>query len=259
MSSIAVIAGVVVAGAGVAGAMSSNKKPATAALTQDSPQTDQMTAIQGNINAEPQIESMMGQANSWQQSQALSLANQATPGLSNSISSLMQTSQSDLANQYNLPPAVQKQLEQQAAEQNTMVGNTGQGGGFNSLRSLGVNELAYGQQQFQNALSSLSTAVGLSPRVSPVSPMSFYVTPQQQTSQQMQQNQLNQQITQGSNNAKTAASNAENAGIWSSIGQGAGMAMGGIGGIGGAGAGAAAGAGGSSAGAAGSAVGGAML
>jgi hypothetical protein len=217
MSSVAVIGGVIAAGGSIAAASMSNKSGGEVGLVQDNPQADQLSAIGGNIGSQSSIEQLLGTANTFNQAQANSMANQATPGLSGSIASLMQQSQSDLANQYNLPDSVKQQLMQQAAEQNVQVGNTGQSGGFNSLRSLGINQLAYGQQQFQNAMGALTTAAGISPRISPMSPMSFYVTPQQQTAAVVGQNQDNQQIAQGGNNANAAASNARNTGLWNGV------------------------------------------
>ena len=59
----------------------------------------------------------------------------------------------------------------------------------------------------QQALNTFNTIAAMSPKVNPISPTNFMVTPQQQANLRFEENQLNQQISQSAANAKAAASN----------------------------------------------------
>ncbi len=82
--------------------------------------------------------------------------------------------------------------------------------------------LDYGNNNFQQAIQALSTVTGLSPRISPMSPMSFYVTPQQTAQVAAGNNQNQQAIQQGANNAATAAGNFNTQNLWDSLARAAG-------------------------------------
>lgn len=203
---------------GLLGAFGGRQKaPQTIPWTPISSQLTQQQAIQGDISNQGDLETLLGNANTFQQQQATSMMNQALPGYSQFAQNLMAAGNNALKNQYNLPSSVVDQLRQQASEQNINVGATGQAGGYNWLRSLGINEVQYGQSQLQNAMSALTTAVGTAPRVSPMSPMSFYVTPQQQFQNQFANQEQEQAVAQGGANAAAAASNYNNQNLWSGI------------------------------------------
>lgn len=220
MSWIAV-GGLVVGGAtSILGASkSAPQAPASIPYTPVNLQQNQQQAIAGNQNSLPQIQSLLSSSNQFQGQQQSSLLNQALPGYSQFASNLLGTESGLAANPYQLPAGVSSQLEQQAAEQNIGAG-TGASSGFsgsNMLRSLGVNELQYGQQNLASATSALQTLVGTSPQVSAMSPLSFLVSPQQQAGNQLTTNTNNQAIGQAGANASTAAANAGSATLWDSI------------------------------------------
>ena len=111
------------------------------------------------------------------------------------------------------------QLSQYAAENNIGEG-TGASSGFsqsNLLRSLGVNELQYGQTNLGLATSALSTLSGTAPNISPTSPLSFLLTPSQALGTATTNATNNQQINQGAANSATAAGNANSSNLFDSL------------------------------------------
>lgn len=201
---------------GLLGGGGSKKAPPTIPYQPVNLQETQQQAISGNQAALPSIDQLLAQSNSFQQGQAISLMNQALPGYSGFASNLLGTASNLAANPYQVPQSVVDQLSQYAAENNIGAG-TGAASGFSSsnlLRSLGINALQYGQNNLSAATSALSVLTGTAPRVSPMSPLSFLVTPSQQTQNQQLTNQLQQQIGQAGANAQTAAGNFNSQNLW---------------------------------------------
>lgn len=209
----------------VGGAMLTKKKaPDTAAPATVNLQQQQQNAIGGNLNAEGNIETLLSKANNYTQSQAIDLMNQAVPGYSKFAGNLLQTGANKLAHPYDLPADVQSNLDRISAERGISRGTAGQTNQYSALRDLGVNMLDYGNQNYQQAIQALSAVTGTAPRISPMSPMSFYVTPAQ-NAQVASGNANNIQATQqGAYNASAAASNFNNQNLWDSISKGTGAA-----------------------------------
>lgn len=182
-------------------------------------QQQQGTAIQGNTASLPSLENLLSQSNTFQQTQASQLMNQALPGYAQFAQNLLGTASNLASNPYQVPQSVMDQLAQYGAEHN-IAGGTGATSAFSGssiLRSLGVNALQYGQTNLQNAMSALSVLTGTAPRTSPMSPLSFMVTPQQQAQNQQYTNTLQQQIAQGGANARTAAQNWNTQNLWDTL------------------------------------------
>ncbi len=204
---------------GVAGGLlgGGQKAPAVATYAPISPQEQQKQALEGNLTNESSIEALLSRSNKFNQSQSLSLMEQAMPGYT-ALSKKLTGLASDLAtNPYNLPTDVQANLERQAAERGIVTGRGGQAGDFSLLRDLGVNELQYGQSRINQAGGITSLLAGIAPKVNPMSPMSFYVTPQEQISTQQSNEGIQTNIAQGGFNAQAAASNYNNANNWQNI------------------------------------------
>jgi hypothetical protein len=217
-----------VAGAAVSvgGALLSQKKaPAAVQTTPVNLQEQQAAAVAGNQSNEGNIEGLLTQANSFTQQSAIDLMNKAVPGYTQFAGNLMNAGAKKLADPYALPTGVQDNLNRISAEQGITRGTAGQTNQYSALRDLGQNMLQYGQQNFQDAISALTTVTGTAPRVSPMSPMSFYVTPQQNAQVAAANNQNFQATAQGANNAQTAASNANNQNLWDSISKGTGQVL----------------------------------
>jgi|SRR5580692_1322186 hypothetical protein len=208
-----------VAAVGVAGSVASNAAGKQSAPGQAAPvnaQDQQTLAIQGNQAALPAAEQLTSDTNEFNQSQAVSLMNQAMPGYSQLASTLTGQAQSLAANPYSLPAGVQQKLQQQAAEMGVSTGRTGQAGQFSVLQDLGINELQYGQAQLGEASSLTGLLASIAPKVNPMSPISMMISP----AQQLQVATGNQSAQQAALNATTAASNANataNAGMWGNI------------------------------------------
>jgi hypothetical protein len=137
---------------------------------------------------------------------------------------------------YSLPKDVSDNLTRIAAERGISTGVRGQAGDFSLLRDFGVNMLDYGDRRVSQAHSLLSTVASLAPRVNPMSPLSFYVTPQQQMAVTTDNNRTKQGIDQGHENAKTAAANWNRNNMWESITSAMSMGASALGGAGGKGA-----------------------
>ena len=191
-------------------------------------QQTQQQAIGGNQATAPQLDQLLSQSNQFQQQQATSLMNQALPGYSGFASNLTNTASNLAADPYAVPQSVVSQLSQYAAENNISEG-TGAASGFSSsnlLRSLGVNALQYGQANMASATNALSVLSNTAPKISPMSPASFMVTPAQQAQNQLYTNTQGQAINQGGANSATAAGNANTATLWDSISSGTGSMSG---------------------------------
>lgn len=211
----------------VGGALLTKKKaPDSAAPANVNLQDQQSAAIAGNTNAEGNIETLLSKANNYTQNQAIDLMNKAVPGYTSFANQLLATGQKKLDNPYALPQDVEDNLTRISAERGISRGTRGQTNDYSALRDLGVNMLDYGDRNFQQAMQALTTVTGTAPRISPMSPMSFYVTPAQ-NAQVAAGNASNLQATQQANfNNQAAASNFNNQNLWDSISRGTGQALG---------------------------------
>jgi hypothetical protein len=180
-------------------------------------------AIAGNIGNEDDIEALLSRANSFTQTQASDLMEQALPGYGKLSKQLTNTAGDLLTDPYALPDDVAKNLTRLAAERGITAGTRGEFNDFSLLRDFGINSLQYGQSRINQAQSITQLLGNLAPRVNPLSPMAMYVTPQQ-TAQVAAGNQSAQQAN---NNAQAAASNFNNANSWENILAGVG-ALGGV-------------------------------
>lgn len=210
----------------VGGALLTKKKaPAAAPYQNVNLQQQQQQAITGNAESEQNIETLLNRANSYTQQQAIDLMNKAVPGYTEYAKNLLETGQKKLQNPYALPDDVTANLNRISAERGITRGTAGQTNQYSALRDLGLNMLDYGNQNFQQAMQALTTVTGTAPRISPMSPMSFYVTPAQNAQVAAGNAQMNQAIAQGANNANTAAGNWNNQSLWDSISKGAGQLL----------------------------------
>lgn len=192
-------------------------------------------AIASNNRNTPEIEALLRRANSFTQSENISLLNQSIPGYSQIAQNLSNQALQASANPYGLPKEFSDNLARQAAERGINTGVRGQANDFSLLRDFGVNSLQYGQQQLQSSQNILQTLAGLS-KVNPLSPLSMYIQPGQALQGAYQQQSADQSYL----NASQAAKNKQAAAGWQGLAAGAGV----FGGMYGGGAGAGAGAGG---------------
>lgn len=206
-----------------------NKQKAPSAVTQTpfvptDLAAEQRKAIGANQIAEGDIEALLARANTFNQGQASGLMEQAVPGWSKLSQKFLQTADSLVTNPYDVPKDVENNLARIAAERGISSGARGQFSQFSLLRDLGVNALKYGESRVNQGAGLLQLIGSLSPKVSPLSPLSFYITPQQ-SAQVAGQNAAgaagvagaNQGVAQGAENAGVAAMNWNRNNMWQSI------------------------------------------
>ncbi len=207
-------------GGAIAGAVNKPKAGATAAFTPVNLQDEQNKALQGNLANQGAINSLVNSTNQFDQNQALSLSEQAAPGITALRKKLTDTSSSLLDNPYGVPKDVQDNISRLAAERGISAGTRGQFSDFSLLRDLGVNSLQYGQSRINQAGSLAGLVNSIAPKVNPMSPLSFYVTPAQSAQVAAGNNAGQQNTQQAANNAQAGAQNYQNA-TWANLINGA--------------------------------------
>lgn len=187
------------------------KQKAPGAVALDTSRTDPSAIADETIAANQRLfeggAPLVNQVNTFNQQEAMRLMEIAVPGFSRLSASLTQSAQSDLENQYNLPPEIEANLQRKAAEKGVSRGTSGGFEDFNLLRDFGFNLLDYSNAKRVSALNTLSTLTGLSPRVSPMSPMSMFFTPQSILASRTREAENQQAVAQGAENARVAADN----------------------------------------------------
>ena len=219
-----VIAGVVAVTGTAYGAMSqasaAKKAAAASAANKVAPvdlQEEQTKAIDGNLANQKKINTLVSSTNTFNQSQATSMMEQAIPGFSALQSKLMTTTNDLLTNPYDLPKDVQTNLERLAAERGVSAGTRGTFNEFSLIRDIGVNSLQYGQSRINQAGGLAGIISSIAPKANVMSPLSFYNTPSQYAANAQTNNANAQAVQQGAYNAAAAASNYQNAGIANAI------------------------------------------
>jgi hypothetical protein len=203
----------------VGGAVTANNKPKAPQVAGYTPvdlQQQQKDALEGNLASQSSIEKLLAQSNTFQQGQAVSLANQAMPGYSDLAKTLTSRAQGLAEHPYDVPKEVQDNLARIAAERGISAGTRGQFNDFSLLRDFGVNSLQYGASNLSQASQITNLLSSIAPKVNPMSPLSFYVTPEQNAANTTQNNQTQQGIAQSANNANAAAQNANTA-TWNNL------------------------------------------
>lgn len=217
----------VVAGAAITtigGAIASNKAKKSAGkgvpYAEVDFQQEQRDALLGNLSSQDSIEALLTRSNAFQQEQATSLSEQAMPGFNRLTQTLTGRATELAANPYDVPKEVEDNLARIAAERGISSGTRGEFNDFSLLRDFGVNQLQYGRENISQAGQITNLLSSIAPRVNPMSPLSFYVTPQQNAGNTTTNNQTQQDISQSDANARAAAANANNA-TWANLINGA--------------------------------------
>ncbi len=208
----------------VGGVISSNKAKAAANKAANASgyenvdlQQQQQDAIQGNLGAQSSIESLLGRSNAFQQSQASALAEQAMPGYGALSKSLTSRAQTMADHPYDVPVEVTKNLERLAAERGISAGTRGQFNDFSLLRDFGVNQLQYGQSNIQGAQSITGLLSSIAPKVNPMSPLAFYVSPAQSAANATNNNSNNQSIASDNANNQARIAQQGSTDLWANL------------------------------------------
>lgn len=209
-----------IGGAVVTGVGSYLSKPKAAKQIGETPldlQAEQSKAVAGNLSNAGSIEALVSRGNAFNADQAVALSEKAMPGFGELQQSLTSRAQGLADNPYDVPEEVQKNLERIAAEKGISAGTRGQFNDFSLIRDLGVNQLEYGRANLSQAQQITGLLSSIAPKVNPMSPLSFYVTPGAQANVTAGNNASQQATAQSQQNANTAASNAANADLWGSL------------------------------------------
>lgn len=199
---------------GISSFFNKKKAPPVIDYKEVDPEEEQKKSLLGNIANEDTIEQLLSRANGYTQDQANSLMEKAMPGYSALSQKLLGTASANLDDPYALPEDVSKNLTRLAAERGVSLGTSGQTNDFGLLRDFGVNSMAYGESRINQAQSLISAVAAMAPKVNPISPLSFYVSPGQQIATTTDNNTKTQAILQGGANAATAAKNWNTQNFW---------------------------------------------
>lgn len=180
-------------------------------------QNTQAEAVAGNLKNLPEIEALVSQSNKFQQGQAVSMMEQALPGWGKLRDRLMSTASNLLENPYSLPDEVSSNIRRLAAERGVSAGTRGEFNEFSLLRDYGINSLQYGASRIGQAQGLAGLLASTSPRVSPISPISMFVSPSEQAAEQRYTNTKEQEILQGQENARVATRNRNVDHFWNKL------------------------------------------
>ncbi len=171
----------------------------------------QAAADAANANAQnfSKNAALSTKTNDFNQAEAIRLLDKAIPGFSAMQAKMMQGANQDMDASMSggLNPAMTANLNRLAAEKGVSRGTSGNFNQFSAMRDFGVNMMDWQNANRARALSTMSSVFGQSARVSPMSPMSMFVSP----SQTLEANRFNEEgrynAQQGQFNAQSAASN----------------------------------------------------
>lgn len=213
-----------VAGAAVSiGAQLLKPKPKAGALADPIDlNAEAKRSITGNISNQDDIEQLLSRANTFSADQNIALMEKAMPGYGALAKKFTGQADELLTDPYSLPKDVETNLARLAAERGISAGTKGEFNDFSLMRDFGINSLNYGASRINQAQGITQMLASLAPKVNPLSPMNFYVTPAQQA-QVAAGNQANQQA---SNNATAAANNYNQGQTWDTIASGVGTMAG---------------------------------
>jgi hypothetical protein len=208
-----VIGGVVGAAAGLLG---KQKAPGVAPYTPVSVSQASTDAANANLQSFGANSKLAAMTNSFDLSQQQQLLEKAIPGFSAIQQRLLAQVNTDLNSQDSLPQDVQDQIARYAAEKGVSRGTSGNFNGFSLVKDFGFNLVDWQNAKRASALNTLSSVYNMAPRVSPMSPMSMFVSPNAALTAQGQNSQMGFNSAQAGLNASTAAANY-NQSLWTGV------------------------------------------
>lgn len=168
----AAIGGVLGGLSGLFGQQDAPNIPNPPTLNAQSAFTDAAGFNQRNLGTATKVTSDINTA---AQNEANRLMELAVPGYSKMQSKLMEAAASDLASENKLPAEMEAEIARMAAERGISRGTSGQFNDFSLIKDFGFNMVDYAQAQRVKALNTLSSIMGMTPRVNPMSPMSMLI------------------------------------------------------------------------------------
>ena len=204
-------ASLISAGGSILGSiLGKQKAPQQATYTPVDAQAVQKKSIEGNLQNLGQAQNLASQTNSFNQSQANSLMEQAMPGFGAMQKRMIDSMNEDLDSQNALPKDVQDRISRFAAEKGVTRGTSGNFNGFNLVKDFGFNLTDWKNASRARALNTMSSVFGMTPRVNPMSPMAMMVDTNTALNVAGQNNQMQYNSQQAGYNASAAASNYNN-------------------------------------------------
>lgn len=182
---------------------------------------EQKRAIDANAANFDAAATLSAKTNTFEQSEAQRLLEQAIPGFSAIQQRMLAQVNQDLNTQTTLPPEVQDQIARFAAEKGVTRGTAGNFNAFNLVKDFGFNLVDWQQASRARALNTLSTVYGMAPKVNIMSPMAHMVDPNLAIQVAGRTGEMQYNIQQADLNAQTAATNynrSQLAGALASIG-----------------------------------------
>jgi hypothetical protein len=210
MAPLAIAAAVQAGGSILGSILGRQKAPKQATYTPVDAQAVQKKSIEGNLQNLGQAQNLASQTNSFNQSQATSLMEQAMPGFGAMQKRMIDSMNEDLDSQNSLPKDVQDRISRFAAEKGVTRGTSGNFNGFNLVKDFGFNLTDWKNASRARALNTMSSVFGMTPRVNPMSPMSMMVDTNTALNVAGQNNQMQFNSQQAGYNASAAASNYNN-------------------------------------------------
>ena len=210
MNPLLIAAAVQAGGSILGGILGKQKAPQQATYTPVDVQAVQKKSIEGNLQNLGQAQNLASQTNSFNQSQANSLMEQAMPGFGAMQKRMIDSMNEDLDSQNSLPKDVQDRISRFAAEKGVTRGTSGNFNGFNLVKDFGFNLTDWKNASRARALNTMSSVFGMTPRVNPMSPMAMMVDTNTALNVAGQNNQMQYNSQQAGYNSQAAASNYNN-------------------------------------------------
>ena len=183
------------------------KAPKTAEYTPVDLQAEQAKAIAANNANFEGASALSTKTNTYNQAESNRLMEMALPGWSKLQASLTSTAQNLLKNPYELDADQEQYLARVASERGMSAGTRGQFSDYSLMKDFGISSMQYGQNRIAQAQSLAGMLASSAPRVNPMSPISMYITPQQQAEETRFTNVRQQDTLQAKYNAEAAAHN----------------------------------------------------
>lgn len=175
----------------ILGGLLFDEKPKVPDFYPIDPQSEQRTAISGNLAALPDLQELASKVNAFTSDELLKQLNKLYPGYSDLVQRQLGKTKELLSGE--IPADVLRQLRQQSAEMATTTGTSGSSFATNQvLRNLGLTSLNLVNEGMNAASRWIAQANARSPIMDFTS---MFITPSQQiaTSQWNRSNQWNQQ------------------------------------------------------------------
>lgn len=168
--------------------------------------SDTVAANQANFKG---ASTLAADTNTFDLEQQKSMLESAMPGFSAMQKQLMDAANQDMKSSMTgeLPAAMQANLARLGAERGVTRGTSGNFNQFSVMRDMGVNMLDWQQASRTRALATLQSVYNVAPKVSPMSPYSMFISPQDSIAVQTRNNENQYSVDQAKYNTIAGVKN----------------------------------------------------